>query len=76
MLWCLFIFLKANCFEIRIFHNLSAKRQTALEDSLTIINSQRKEKKLDEIKSYDMKTLCETRWVEGHTTLCTFETHL
>jgi hypothetical protein len=54
---------KTNCFEIRIFHNSSPKRQTALEDSLTIINSQRKEKKLDEIKSYNTKTLCETRWV-------------
>ena len=72
----IFIFLKTNCFEIRIFHNSSPKRQTALEDSLAIINSQRKEKKLDEIKSYNTKTLCETRWVERHTTLCTFETHL
>ena len=72
----IFIFLKTNCFEIRIFYNSSPKRQTALEDSLTIINSQRKEKKLDEIKSYNTKTLCETRWVERHTKLCTFETHL
>jgi len=58
-----------NTKQLGIFFKYSPKRQTALEDSLTIVNSQRKEKELDEIKSYCMQTLCETRWVERHTTL-------
>ncbi|CAG2241984.1 unnamed protein product [Mytilus edulis] len=55
--------------QLGIFFKYSPKRQNTLETSLTAVNNQRQQDGCTLIKCYKLKTLCETRWVERHTTL-------
>ena len=62
---CMLCDLKA----LGVFFKFSPKRQKALEEAIKSINAERRSVKRLEITQHKFKLLCETRWVERHTTL-------
>ncbi|CAC5424739.1 unnamed protein product [Mytilus coruscus] len=55
--------------QLGIFFKYSPKRQNKKETSITAVNNERQQDGCTMIKCFKLKTLCETRWVERHTTL-------
>ena len=58
---------------VGIFFKYSPKRQRQLEKDVLTINDQRKKDGSPLIASEKIKPMCQTRWVERHTTLADFE---
>ena len=57
-----------NLKAVGLFFQYSPKRQRQLEEEITDLN----EGRADPLKIRKVKTLCETRWVERHTSLQDF----
>ncbi|XP_062592729.1 52 kDa repressor of the inhibitor of the protein kinase-like [Saccostrea cucullata] len=57
-----------TCKQIGLFFKFSPKRQHAFQASVDNVNATSKEDG-EKIKSKSIKTLCETRWIERHTTV-------
>lgn len=57
-----------TCKQIGLFFKFLPKRQHVFQTSVDNVNTTSEEDE-EKIKSKSIKTLCETRWIERHTTV-------